>query len=175
MPRKTLCHTFITPFDMTLTSTNALYINEPWHEISNNVVCATSKGSDQPAHTRRLTRAFASHLNILWLLSYWQNIIWSFKLKRKLHWLVWVYTCQNATLLETTSRHIYAAMWLLHLLKFNLPFSLFSSHTVGAKLELLGPIHIRPDPQNWPTGGPCTDPGGPGSTTPGKSKSYRVP
>ena len=25
---------------------------EPQHEISNNVVCATSKGSDQPAHTR---------------------------------------------------------------------------------------------------------------------------
>ena len=30
------------------------------HEISNNVVCATSKGSDQPAHTRSLIRAFAS-------------------------------------------------------------------------------------------------------------------
>ena len=29
-------------------------INEPVHEISNNVVCATSKASDQPAHTRRL-------------------------------------------------------------------------------------------------------------------------
>ena len=37
---------------------------EPQHEISNNVVCATSKGSDQPAHTRRLIRAFASRLNI---------------------------------------------------------------------------------------------------------------
>ena len=33
---------------------------EPWHDISNNVVCATSKGSDQPAHMRRLIRAFAS-------------------------------------------------------------------------------------------------------------------
>ena len=30
---------------------------EPRHEISNNVVCATSKGSDQPAHTRSLIRA----------------------------------------------------------------------------------------------------------------------
>ena len=39
--------------------------NEPRHEISINVVCATSKGSDQPAHTRRLIRAFASRLNIL--------------------------------------------------------------------------------------------------------------
>ena len=40
-------------------------INEPAHEISNNVVCATSKTSDQPAHTRSLIRAFASHLSIL--------------------------------------------------------------------------------------------------------------
>ena len=38
---------------------------EPRHEISNNVVCATSKASDQPAHTRSLIRAFASCLNIL--------------------------------------------------------------------------------------------------------------
>ena len=37
----------------------------PRYEISNNVVCATSKGSDQPAHTRSLIRAFASRLNIL--------------------------------------------------------------------------------------------------------------
>ena len=41
------------------------YILEPRHEVSNNVVCATSKGSDQPAQTRSLIRAFASHLNIL--------------------------------------------------------------------------------------------------------------
>ena len=40
-------------------------INEPVHEISNNVVCATSKASDQPAHTHSLIRAFASRLNIL--------------------------------------------------------------------------------------------------------------
>ena len=38
---------------------------EPVHEISNNVVCATSKASDQPAHTRSLIRAFASRLNII--------------------------------------------------------------------------------------------------------------
>ena len=37
---------------------------EPRHEISNHVVCATSKSSDQPAHTRSLIRAFASGLNI---------------------------------------------------------------------------------------------------------------
>ena len=35
------------------------------HEVSNNVVCATSKVSDQPAHTRSLIKAFASRLNIL--------------------------------------------------------------------------------------------------------------
>ena len=32
--------------------------------ISDNVLCATSKCSDQPAHTRSLIRAFASRLNI---------------------------------------------------------------------------------------------------------------
>ena len=54
-------------------------INEqPRHEISKMVVCATSQGSDQPAHTRSLIRAFATRLNIFWLLSYWQNSIWSF-------------------------------------------------------------------------------------------------
>ena len=42
-----------------------MYIIEPWHEISNNVVFATSKASDQPAHRRSLIRAFASRLNIL--------------------------------------------------------------------------------------------------------------
>ena len=37
---------------------------EPGHEISNNVVCATSKASDQPAHMRSMIRAFASRLSI---------------------------------------------------------------------------------------------------------------
>ena len=50
---------------------------EPWHGISNNVVCATIKASDQSAHTRSLIRAFASRLNIQWVLSYWLNIIGS--------------------------------------------------------------------------------------------------
>ena len=40
------------------------------HEISNYVVCATSKASDQPAHTRSLIRAFASGLTILCVLRY---------------------------------------------------------------------------------------------------------
>ena len=38
---------------------------EPRHDISNNVVYAISKASDQPAHTRSLITAFASRLNIL--------------------------------------------------------------------------------------------------------------
>ena len=48
---------FSTPLDYSLF--------EPRHEISNNVVCATSNGLDQPAHMRSLIRAFASPLNIL--------------------------------------------------------------------------------------------------------------
>ena len=39
------------------------YHNEPVHEISNNVVSATSKASDQPVHTRSLIRAFACRLS----------------------------------------------------------------------------------------------------------------
>ena len=38
---------------------------EPWYGISNNVVCATSKASDQLAHMRSLIRAFASCVNIV--------------------------------------------------------------------------------------------------------------
>ena len=38
---------------------------EPVHEISINVVCATSKASDQPAHMCSLIRSFASRLRIL--------------------------------------------------------------------------------------------------------------
>ena len=53
-------------------------INEPVHEISNNVACATSKASDQPVHMHSLIRASASRLSILRLLSNWLNTIWSF-------------------------------------------------------------------------------------------------
>ena len=38
---------------------------EPVREISNIVVCATSKASDQLAHMRSLIRAFASRLSII--------------------------------------------------------------------------------------------------------------
>ena len=47
------------------TCENEWYTIERWHDISNNVVCATSKGTDQSARTHRLIRAFASCLNIL--------------------------------------------------------------------------------------------------------------
>ena len=79
-----------------------LFRFEPWCGISNNVACATSKASDQPAHMRSLIRAFASHLNIVWVLSYGVT-----KLKWRLHRLVWVYTFQNATLLEITCHGSY--------------------------------------------------------------------
>ena len=38
---------------------------KPWHGMSNNVACATSNGSDQPAHTRSLIRAIASPLDLV--------------------------------------------------------------------------------------------------------------
>ena len=37
-------------------------INGLQYEISNNVVCASTKGLDQPAHMCSLIRAFASRL-----------------------------------------------------------------------------------------------------------------
>ena len=92
-------------------------IYETRHNISNNVVCETSKRPDQPGHKRSLNRAFAGRLDILlllsywlnimthlWVFSYWRNIIWSSNLKSRLRRLVWVYTCQNSTLLTTTCR-----------------------------------------------------------------------
>ena len=58
--------------DITRHSPSILYLSDtddavtmPVHEISNNMVCATSKASDQPAHTCSLIRAFASRLSIL--------------------------------------------------------------------------------------------------------------
>ena len=54
-------------------------IIEPVHEISNKELCATSKGSNQPAHMCSLIRAVAHHLNILFGVS---------ELKGRLHTLV---------------------------------------------------------------------------------------
>ena len=58
---------------------------------------------------RSLIRTFASRLNILWVLSYstdWTPFGVS-KLQRRLHKLVWVYTCLNSTLFEITCRGPY--------------------------------------------------------------------
>ena len=98
--------------------TMSLTVNEQGHEISNNVVCATSKCSDQPAHTRSLIRAFASRLNILWALSYWTSFGVS-NLKRRLHRLAWVYNCLNTTLLEITC---IAQMFCLSLSRHHIVF-----------------------------------------------------
>ena len=59
----------------------------PQHGISNNVVCATSKASDQPAHTCRLIRAFASRLNIL-TVKLQTKQCGDFKINRWLHRIV---------------------------------------------------------------------------------------
>ena len=40
-------------------------INGPQYEISNNVVCASTKGLGQPAHMCSLIRAFASCLKTI--------------------------------------------------------------------------------------------------------------
>ena len=65
---------------------------------------------NQPVHMYSLIRAFASCLSILWLLSYWPNIILSYKTEREaaqaqrslnLHLSK---TCQNATFLEIKCR-----------------------------------------------------------------------
>ena len=60
---KLICNTRLS-FRKKTWSSLSIY-NEPVHEISNNVVCATSKASDQPAHMHSLIRAFASRLSIL--------------------------------------------------------------------------------------------------------------
>ena len=59
---ETLCRGY---HQATKVPTSKKILIEPHHEISKNVVCATSEGSDQPAHTCSLIRAFASRLSIL--------------------------------------------------------------------------------------------------------------
>ena len=58
---------YVLVYDLETVSKFGLYSsrNEPRHEISNNVICPTSKSSDQPAHTRSLIRSFATRLDIL--------------------------------------------------------------------------------------------------------------
>ena len=58
---------------LTMQNTNKL-----WHVISNNVVCATSKGSDQPAHISSLIKDFTSRSIIIYLLTYRLSTILEF-------------------------------------------------------------------------------------------------
>ena len=132
-------------------------IYEPWHEISNNVLCATSKVSkgaktrnwhnqvphltqdtngkvtnsqldttnesqevsplpagDQKAHINRCT-AWSEPLLVAWIFYECKATDWtSFgvsKLKRRLHKLIWVYTCQNGTSLEIKCRGSYRSCY----------------------------------------------------------------
>ena len=50
---------------LTILCDSNINIIEPQTDVYKYVVCATSKASDQLAHTRSLIRAFASRLNIL--------------------------------------------------------------------------------------------------------------
>ena len=89
------------------------------------MVCATSKGSDQPAHTRSLFRAFASHSNIVRL---------SVKLLSE-HYLEFLslkggYTCQNATLLEITCHGSHVKM-IIKLLTFTSSLGYMHKSPVG--------------------------------------------
>ena len=72
------------------------FLNELQHEISNNVVCATSIGSDQPVWSEPLLVAW-----IFYECKATNGTSFGVsRFKRRLPSLVWVYTCQNATLLE---------------------------------------------------------------------------
>ena len=64
----------------------------PWRKfLDPRMYGATINGSDQPAHTRSLIRAFASHLNILWVLATDWTSFGGSKLIWTLHRLVCVY------------------------------------------------------------------------------------
>ena len=56
----------------------------------------------------RIRAVWSEHLLVAWILyDCWatdRTVFGAAKLKRRLHRLVWVYTCQNATLLEITCR-----------------------------------------------------------------------
>ena len=84
-----LLHIFNSTSDCFIMEANSAYHDQTEHMreqttnelrgmIPINVVCATSKASDQPAPRRSLIRAFACRLDILWLLHYWPNIVRNF-------------------------------------------------------------------------------------------------
>ena len=98
-----------------------IHIIEPQHEISNNVVCATSKGSDQPAHTRRsLVRAFASRL----ICEYYMTLRRLSEHHLKSLSLKGGHTCwtESTPVIKT---HCWKSYVTAHILNGNYPFGVF--------------------------------------------------
>ena len=64
-----------------------------------------------PQISLRICAVWSEPLLVVWIfyqyLATGQTVFWVSKLKRRLHRLVWVYTCQNATLLEITCHRSY--------------------------------------------------------------------
>ena len=107
--------------------------------ISNNVVCATSKGWDQPAHTRSLIRAFASCLNILWnSRDSDRTSSGVYKLKRRLHRLVRVYTCQKPHCWKSRSGSIKNFSVIQDQTGVVLYWYYYNILTIAAKVAILG-------------------------------------
>ena len=79
---------------------------QPQHEIFYNVVFATSKRQAKPQISLRICAEWAEPLLVAWIFYEYLATDWTSlrvsRLKRRLHRLVWVYTCQNATLLKIT-------------------------------------------------------------------------
>ena len=126
------------------------------HDISNNVVCATSKGSDQQV---LICTVWSEPLPVAWIFYDSKAIDWtSFgvsKLKRRLHRLIRDYNCQNATLLEITA-HLYSCstvpvilieimVYQINMIRIDL-FFIFSSfhwfHNFNVQKWLLKAVHF---------------------------------
>ena len=114
-----------------------LEITEQQHEISNNVACATSKGSDQPAQMRSLVRAFARRLNIVRILSYRLNIIWSFYVQSKV--------AQARPSLHLSKCHIVGNhMWLNYVIITDKDGSSFFVNQLFTHIFHLQDLHFPP-------------------------------
>ena len=61
-------------------------LNEPRHEICNNLVCATTKASDQPAYMLSLITSFASSMSLKLMTD--RTVFGDSKLIGRLHSLV---------------------------------------------------------------------------------------
>ena len=129
---------------------------EPRHEIFNNVICATSKGSDHSAHTDSLIRTFCLSLKY----SMNRTSFGVSKLNKTLHRLICVYTCQRATLLEITCHYIvwhvtwlptwtYYSMHIVCVIEFRCQSSPFKTHTsnllvANNKIQVYRVFHHSP-------------------------------